>query len=285
MRHIVSFSGGRTSAYLVNVIEETRKSKDWNVTYVFMDTGAEHPATYDFIRNVVDYFGIELVTLKCVINPELGKGTTYRVVSIDDIGYDLTVFTNMVNKYGNPYIPGGNFCTDQLKSITYRKWVDDHFKGEEITSWIGIRIDEKRRLKKKPNVRYLAELSAMEKPDIIGWWKEMPFDLETPEHMGNCMFCIHKQPSKLALGARDMPKHAEEWMKMAESARVTKPDLPAGNMYRHKKSLRQIVATFSDIETEVLRKNIEMRGGYDTEACTESCEANFGEQIDFFEIK
>ncbi|EQC0334612.1 phosphoadenosine phosphosulfate reductase family protein, partial [Escherichia coli] len=36
--HVVSFSGGRTSAYLVHLMEEQRKAGN-NVCYIFMDTG------------------------------------------------------------------------------------------------------------------------------------------------------------------------------------------------------------------------------------------------------
>ncbi|STB29510.1 phosphoadenosine phosphosulfate reductase domain-containing protein [Citrobacter koseri] len=50
--HIVSFSGGRTSGRLVREMENKRKL-GWDVRYVFMDTGAEHPETYKFIREVV----------------------------------------------------------------------------------------------------------------------------------------------------------------------------------------------------------------------------------------
>jgi len=41
---VVSFSGGRTSAYLCSLI----KGLHPDAVFVFMDTGAEHPETYDF---------------------------------------------------------------------------------------------------------------------------------------------------------------------------------------------------------------------------------------------
>ncbi|AUR93167.1 phosphoadenosine phosphosulfate reductase family protein [Vibrio phage 1.184.A._10N.286.49.A5] len=43
MINVVSFSGGRTSAYLVHLMEQKRKLEGWDVRYLFMDTGAEHP--------------------------------------------------------------------------------------------------------------------------------------------------------------------------------------------------------------------------------------------------
>jgi len=41
--HVVSFSGGLTSARLVNLMEEKRINEGWNVYYVYMNTGAEPP--------------------------------------------------------------------------------------------------------------------------------------------------------------------------------------------------------------------------------------------------
>lgn len=41
MINVVSFSGGRTSAYLLWLMEQKRQAGE-DVYYVFMDTGAEH---------------------------------------------------------------------------------------------------------------------------------------------------------------------------------------------------------------------------------------------------
>ncbi|MDP1044980.1 hypothetical protein Q6332_28380, partial [Klebsiella pneumoniae] len=69
--------------------------------------------------------------------------------------------------------------------------------------WIGIRADEPKRLKPKPGIRYLAELSDFEKEDILAWWKQQPFDLQIPEHLGNCIFCIKKSTQKIGLACKD----------------------------------------------------------------------------------
>lgn len=103
---IVSFSGGRTSAYLVHLMEQRRLSGE-DVHYVYMDTGAEHPKTYEFIRNVVKEWGINLHCLRVIPNPELGKASGYEELSVDDIGPDLIPWKRMLNKYGHPYVGGG----------------------------------------------------------------------------------------------------------------------------------------------------------------------------------
>ena len=152
--NIVSFSGGRTSAYLVHLMEQRRIADGINVKYVFMDTGAEHPKTYEFIKRVVAHFKIDLLVLKTKINAEMGVGPSYEIHDLNSIGWDLRVFNELTNKYGNPFNPVGGFYTDKLKTVTYQKFVKENFNSDSVGTWIGIRADERRRLKPKKGVRY-----------------------------------------------------------------------------------------------------------------------------------
>lgn len=75
---VVSFSGGRTSAYLVHLMEQRRLSGE-EVHYVYMDTGAEHRGTYEFIKKLAREWSINLICLRVKVNPELGKANSYSV--------------------------------------------------------------------------------------------------------------------------------------------------------------------------------------------------------------
>ena len=92
--NVVSFSGGRTSAYLVYKMLELHGRKD--LDFVFMDTGAEHPKTYEFVKNVARHFDINVTALRTVVNPLKGKGCTYEVVILDDCQHDLEPWCNMI---------------------------------------------------------------------------------------------------------------------------------------------------------------------------------------------
>ena len=145
--HVVNFSGGRTSAKLVLEVESLRKRGLWpeSVEYVFADTGAEHPKTYEFIRNFVRYSGINLTCLRAKISKELGVGTTYEVIPIESIGYDLQVWRDMLAAYSSPFNPGGGFCTDMLKSIPSDKYCNEKYGKGNYFKWIGYRTDEAKR--------------------------------------------------------------------------------------------------------------------------------------------
>lgn len=147
MKKVVSFSGGLSSAYeTINVICEYGID---SVEIVFMDTGAEHPKTYEFIRKfnqwLIDVFGKGIVCLRLVVNPELNKANSYEIVSINDICFDLKPFKAMLKKYGVPYI-GGMFCTDRLKLVPYTKYCDETFGVDNYETFIGIRCDEPARV-------------------------------------------------------------------------------------------------------------------------------------------
>ena len=150
MKKVVSFSGGRTSAF--TVIECIWKFGAANVDVVCMDTGAEHPGTYKFIREFYDYllseFGIEITFLRTDFDSLLGEGNKYHIVGVDEIGPDLKPFIEMMEKYGVPYI-GGMFCTDRMKLVPYTKYCNEKYGRGNYETWLGIRADEPKRLTEK----------------------------------------------------------------------------------------------------------------------------------------
>ena len=267
MINIVSFSGGRTSAYLVRMMME----RDPSAKYIFMDTGAEHPKTYEFVKNVVNHWGIDLTCLRVVPNEEMGKASTYEVLSINEIGPDLEPWKRMLKKYGHPYV-GGAFCTDRMKTVPFTKYCQEKFGRGNYTTWLGMRADEPKRTSPKPGIRYLAEISDFEKQDVIDWWKGQPFDLEIQEHLGNCVFCIKKSLQKVALAAKDEPVLATQFIQTLHEY-DTKPDKV---MYRSNNSLEQVIALFSGTERDDLASRMTSMRQYDTGSCSESCEAFSG---------
>lgn len=284
MKKVVSFSGERTSAYLCYLMKE-RYGDD--VDFVFMDTGAEHPKTYDFIRNVNREFDLNLTCLRTRFNPELGKGNSYEVISIDDIKHDLKPWREMLKKYGTPYNPGGAFCTDRMKLVPWTKYLNDKYGKGNYETYLGIRIDEPKRLKPRDGVVYLGDISDFDKQDILNWWKEQPFNLEIEEHLGNCVFCIKKGVNKVALAARDEPELAGEFLSELTASwvrTVEKRKSPSLEMYRGRQSFGQIIKVFSDHSRDDIAATIRGMKGFDSGSCSESCEVFVCEsnQMDMF---
>lgn len=269
--HIVSFSGGRTSAYLVHLMEQLRKDKGWKVVYVFCDTGAEHDKTYNFIRNIVGHWKIDLTCLRVVVNPEYRKASSYEVVGLDDLKHDLKPWKQIVAKYSLPNV-SMPYCTREMKSRPFDKWVADHVNGP-FNVWLGIRSDEPNRLKERENFRYLAELSDFEKQDILDWWSEQKFDLGIPEWLGNCCFCVKKSIKKVAVAAIDEPVKARQFATVITSPKVrVKNEKLDPLMYRGGYSFKRIREEFPKKTRSQLLTS--MRNGHemDSGSCSESCE-------------
>lgn len=295
MKNVISFSGGRTSAYLCYLAKQGLIE---DPAFVFCDTGAEHPETYDFVRKCNDYFDLNLVCLRAKVTHQRGVGNTYNVVGVNEIGCDLAPFRESSLKYSTPTVMGPK-CTDRLKSTPSDKWCDDIFGKGYWKKWLGIRCDEQNRLGKvnqqndiflsackERKLFYLAEISDFTKQDVIDWWAKMPFDLGIDEHLGNCVFCIKKGDAKLALAARQEPDLARMWMDMLNSPEIPKKKnnqhIRNNIIYRNHNSLESIIAKFSDFSEDELKERIYKTGGGDTGSCSESCEA-FADNYDFFE--
>jgi hypothetical protein len=270
MKKVVSFSGGRTSAYLCYLMKKIHGD---NVDFIYMDTGAEHPKTYEFIRRVNDEFGLNLTCLRTDFSSPLGAGNGFAIVDINSIGPDLKPFSEMIAKYGVPYI-GGMFCTDRMKLVPFTKYCQEKYGRGNYEIWLGIRADEPKRLTPKKAIRYLAEISDFEKDDILEFWHEMPFDLDLPEHLGNCVFCPKKSNLKLAAAQRDEPEFYHEFLTMLYG-RSVRHDNKTGHwsqMYRGKKSLEQVVAMFDGSTGSEIKSRIRGAKMTDTGSCSESCE-------------
>lgn len=281
MTNVVSFSGGRTSAYMVSLMEKMRRNGEMDdVRYVFMDTGAEHPKTYEFIKNCVDHFKIDLRCIRTDISMDFGTGPKYTEITLDECGPDLQPWIDMTRKYGTPYTHGA-FCTDRMKTAPYKKFCDDQFGKKSYVTWLGIRSDETRRINlARGGYRYLAEVSPMTKIDINGWWSEMPFDLDLPDYLGNCVFCLKKGDNKIALAMRKEPELAKQFNEMLSREDVRTPDNkqePNPNIYRNAFSMADIERVYAHVPTEYLDQRMKPNRGN----CQESCEV-FGCTDDLF---
>ena len=279
---VVSLSGGRTSGRLTKLKQRQSEAEGIEVEFVFMDTGAEHPNTYAFIKDMVKNWGIDITCLRVVINPTLGKANYYKKITVDEIGNDLQPWKDMIKKYGNPYV-GGEFCTRAMKGMArtngntegpFYKYCDEKYGKGNFTAILGIRADEPNRLTKKPNIGYLADICDYEKHDVLDWWERQDFDLDLEEWLGNCVFCIKKSVPKLLLAIKDEPELAEEFAKMIESNEVRKVTEEHGKliMYRGKNTFRSLMQMAGEASREDLLERVKASAKSEKGSCSDSCE-------------
>lgn len=213
----VSFSGGRTSAYMAIKLMEQDK---YDLKMLFANTGLEHEKTYDFIHDFEKHFNADIIWLEAVVNPKKGKGIRAKRVDYKSASRKGEPFFNYVSKYGIPNMTRPQ-CTSRLKTDVmgaYRRELG--FKRDHPTA-VGIRADERRRIKPghydKMNLVFpLADEWPTSKGEVLEFWKKMPFDLDLPEYKGNCVTCWKKSDRKLMTIALESPEAFEPFAKMEE---------------------------------------------------------------------
>lgn len=121
------------------------------------------------------------------------------------------------------YVPNAvtRYCTTELKVRQIKKYMQS-LGHKEWYNAIGIRYDEPERYRRLPNgcskepYESIAPLYDMRitKPDVLRFWKGMPFDLDIPEHLGNCDMCFLKSRNKLRRIIEEEPDLSDWWIEM-----------------------------------------------------------------------
>lgn len=205
---LISFSGGRTSAYMTYKIIENYKN-NFEIKVVFANTGQEHENTLRFVQQCDEYFGFETTWVETVVH-EGRKGSTHKIVDFLSASRDGKPYEDVIKKYG---IPNQSYphCTRELKLAPIHHYVKSiGWNSKEYITAIGIRSDETRRVSKNAAVNNfvypLVDWMPTTKTEINEWWSKQPFNLDIQEHQGNCVWCWKKSYSKLIRVARENPE-------------------------------------------------------------------------------
>jgi hypothetical protein len=212
---LVTFSGGRTSAFMAKYIKDNYKDRD--IVYVFANTGKERIETLDFIKKCDEEWNLGIVWLEAHINEQFGVGTTFNIVDYDTADRIGNTFESMIKTYGIPCKPAP-LCTNHLKTTPVQKYMRSlGYKKWETA--LGIRIDEKHRInweeaKKKNYVYPLITDIRINKTFIRDWWSKQKFDLRLKDYEGNCDMCWKKSERKLMTIITERPDLIQWWDKM-----------------------------------------------------------------------
>lgn len=112
---------------------------------VFMDTGCEHPATYQFLRDIVKHWGVEVVAIRMRIAPTLRGRNSYYRVPLDELAWDTRYMKALIAKLGT-FTARQPHCTRDLKRRTFEKFIAKEIPDGDYEAWLGIRFDEPKRL-------------------------------------------------------------------------------------------------------------------------------------------
>lgn len=268
----ISFSGGRTSAYMTKKIIDNWSDK-YEFIVTFANTSLEHPKTLEFVNNCDKYFGFNTVWLEGVVHHGEKKATTHKVVSFDTACRNGEVFEEFIKKYG---IPNTAFlgCTRELKRNVMESYLISLGLGRSnIDLAIGIRADEKRRVSEKASDRRiiypLVDIWPTDKQDVLDWWEDQEFDLEIDEFEGNCLGCYKKSDKKHFL-QMDRDRGVYDFHSRMESLyRNVGPQEGERVFFRGNRSTEMMFAAYEEQKDQPKRRIIDI---YEDGGCSESCE-------------
>lgn len=207
---IVSFSGGRTSAYMAYKMQFSPEFSGWEKHYVFANTGKEREETLIFVDRCDKEFGLNVAWVEAEINKDMGVGCTWRQVDFATASRGGQPFSDMVQKFG---IPNKDFphCTRELKERPMKKWAADVVGGEFVWA-IGFRADEKRRAGNiEGKIFPLIHTWPTSERLVREFWATRPFDLELKDYEGNCDLCWKKSLSKRLTIISENPEIVRQW--------------------------------------------------------------------------
>ena len=231
---VVSFSGGRTSAFMLRqILDAFGGQQPEDLKVCFQNTGLEHPETYRFIERVAEEWGVEIIWTEYCVNEE-GEHD-FRVVTPEIASRNGEPFDALIAKRQMLPTPVSRICTVNLKMRTLDRYLRTLPAFEEgYTNAVGLRYDEPRRALRiqADNSRetvvvpmYHAGHTA---EDVAEFWRQQPFDLNLPwdnNLWGNCQGCYLKSLHKLQMIADEDPS-ALEWWAEAEKKMEGVADVP-----------------------------------------------------------
>lgn len=206
---LVSFSGGETSAFMAQWLWRN-KQDEYEMIFVFANTGQENDETYEFITKCENYFGFNVVWVESIIDRKNGVGVKSKIVNEKTADRSGQVFESLIAKHG---IPNTNqpHCTRELKERPIEKYAKS-IGWKDYYLAIGVRYDEADRINSKAREKKLIyplisnSMIPMTKPKINFWWSQQPFRLELKGYQGNCIWCWKKSYYKLYQIAKETPK-------------------------------------------------------------------------------
>lgn len=234
----ISFSGGRTSAYMLWRVLQSNGGLPPEAVVCFANTGKEDEATLRFVRDCGQQWSVPIVWVEY-------RPDGYAVVDFDTASRNGEPFEAIIRKRNYLPNPVTRFCTVELKIKVAAKYCRHSIGWDEWDNMVGIRADEPRRVAKiraRPSdgnkgvfrIMPLAD-AGIGKHDVAAFWASQTFDLGLPNiggvtYHGNCDLCFLKGSSQIYSLIAEKPERAVWWAK--QESNVTNASIVGGELFR-----------------------------------------------------
>lgn len=211
---VISFSGGRTSGYMLwRILQAHGGTLPADVVVCFANTGREMPATLDFVARCASEWGVHVVWLEFTRRAKDG----FEVVSHNSASRRGEPFEALI--HGKHMLPNPvmRSCTQELKIRTIERWVRAEMGWIVWANVIGLRADDPpgRLENMRPGSVAPLVVAGITKPAVLAFWAEQPFDLGLAGPWeGNCDGCYLKSRASIMRMQRDHPGRMKWWPAM-----------------------------------------------------------------------
>jgi 3'-phosphoadenosine 5'-phosphosulfate sulfotransferase (PAPS reductase)/FAD synthetase len=249
----ISFSGGRTSAYMLHQILEANGDLPERCKVIFANTGREMPETLDFVQECSLRWSVPIIWLEYKKDK---NGVGFNVVNHNSASRNGEPFENMI--FHRRMLPNlfQRFCTSELKVLTIRRYLVS-CGWKKWNTAVGIRADEAHRAKEnndsKMTVYYPLNKTMIGISDVTEFWKkqklDFDFDLNITKGFGNCDGCFLKSEQTIANLWRMYPDRAKWWAE--QEAREFKGKDPKRH---HLQRFKRDKASYAEIKDFISRQ-------------------------------
>lgn len=223
---LISFSGGRTSGYMLwHILDTHGGTLPSDVHVYFANTGKEREETLRFVHECATRWNVRIHWLEFLDDRK--RNTTpadrYTEVGYNSASRDGEPLTRLINRKKALFSTlKGRWCTEHTKvGVLHDYMADQGYKKGQYGEVIGFRADEYDRVyelpRKKHNLKrkllFPLAVSGVRKSDVNAFWAAQPFDLQLERGTGNCDHCPFVSRKARVARMRLNPAGAEWWVK------------------------------------------------------------------------
>jgi 3'-phosphoadenosine 5'-phosphosulfate sulfotransferase (PAPS reductase)/FAD synthetase len=246
---VISFSGGRTSAYMLWRVLQSNNGLPSDAIVCFANTGKEEEATLKFVNDCSVNWNVPIHWVEYI-----SEEPKFKVVNFNNASRNGEPFEAVIKH--KKYLPNPvtRYCSIELKIRTISKYCKSlGLDVGENDAWVGIRADEPRRAAKISRDRVPLVTDQVTKEIIGKFWANNNFDLGLSNNNGvtpngNCDLCFLK--SKIPSLIKEKPERAIWWINMENLANDI-CNMESGKKFRLDKPSYKQIHKFVTDQTEL----------------------------------
>lgn len=230
---VISFSGGRTSAYMLWRVLQSNNGLPDEAIVCFANTGKEEEATLEFVRDCSVNWNVPIHWIEY-----RAEDPKFAEVTFETASRNGEPFEQLILKKKFLPNPVTRFCTIEMKIRAIHKFLKSKgWKHNENMDWVGIRADEPRRAAKIARERTPLVTAGITSKDVGKFWSEQSFDLGLPNVNGktlhgNCDLCFLKGAGQTLSLIAEKPERAIWWARMETLVQTSDKSFGDGGRFR-----------------------------------------------------